>query len=306
MPSTVTHIRQRYWIPRIRETVKSVLRNCVICKKVIGKAYTMPVSPPLQSFRVNETPPFTVTGVDFTGTLLVKNTENREASKAYICLFTCAVTRAIHLEVVSDLSTVTFLNAFRRFAARRSLPSKMVSDNATTYLAAAEEITKLLNSREIREYMNNHRVEWIFIPKRAPWFGGFWERLGLTKTALQKVLGHARVTLDELTTLVAEVEATLNDRPITYVDECDPLTPSLLLHGRLINTLPRELVDDDELTDPTYITSKQTTLEKRVKYLAKLHEHFWQRWSAEYLPALRERHSPKGKTGNVIKKGDVV
>ncbi|XP_070549922.1 uncharacterized protein [Ptychodera flava] len=183
----------------------------------------------------------------------------------------------------------------------------MVSDNATTYLAAAEEITKLLNSREIREYMNNHRVEWIFIPKRAPWFGGFWERLiGLTKTALKKVLGHARVTLDELTTVVAEVEATLNDRPITYVDECDPLTPSLLLHGRLINTLPHELVDDDELTDPTYITSKQTTLEKRVKYLAKLHEHFWQRWSAEYLPALRERHSPKGKTGNVIKKGDVV
>ncbi|XP_077978115.1 uncharacterized protein LOC144433645 [Glandiceps talaboti] len=308
--STVTHIRQRYWIPSIREAVKAALRKCVTCKKVNGKSYDMPVSPPLQSCRVNKAPPFTVTGVDFTGTLYVTNGSHANEGKAYICLFTCAVTRAIHLEVVTNLSTVSFLNAFRRFAARGSLPTKMISDNAMTYVNAAEEITNLLNSREIKDYMNNHRVEWMFIPKRAPWFGGFWERLiGLTKTTLKKVLGRAHITLDELTTLT-EVETILNDRPITYASDCpddyEPLTPSLLLHGRLMNTLPYELIDDDTLTDPTFTVRDQTTLVKRKQHLANLHEHFWHRWSSEYLPALHERHNPNGKTNNTIQVGDVV
>jgi hypothetical protein len=183
----------------------------------------------------------------------------------------------------------------------------MVSDNATTYLAAAQEIKKLMNSEEIQKFMANHRVQWKFIPKRAPWYGGFWERLiGLTKTAIKKVLGRARITLEELTTLVTEVEAMLNDRPLTYVNDCDPLTPSLLLHGRLLNTLPYESVDDEELTDPTFATADRSSLEKRTMRLANIHENFWKRWSTEYLTALRERHNPNGKTENTIKVGDVV
>ncbi|XP_070573704.1 uncharacterized protein [Ptychodera flava] len=157
--STVTQIRQQYWIPKIRRIVSKILHNCVTCLKVEGKPYTNPVQAPLPAYRVNITPPFSVTGVDFTGALL---------TKAYVCLFTCAVTRAIHLELVPDLTTKTFLLAFRRFAARRSLPSRMLSDNASTYISGAEEIRSLLDTPDVRDYLSSQRVKWTFIPKRAP------------------------------------------------------------------------------------------------------------------------------------------
>ena len=155
----------------------------------------------------------------------------------------------------------------------------------------------------------NARVEWSFIPKRAPWFGGFWERMiGLTKTNMKKVLGRAFVSLDELNTIVAEIESTLNDRPITYLsadsDDEMPLTPSHLLHGRTLTNVPHQLVDDDEISDPSF--ENQDKLKKRYLRISQLLEHFWRRWTSEYLPALREHHKLSGKTDNQIKTGDVV
>ncbi|XP_064635263.1 uncharacterized protein LOC135492635 [Lineus longissimus] len=275
--ATTTNIRHSYWIPQIRNVVKSVLRNCVICKKLTGKPFRSPISPPLQSFRVQDAPPFEITGIDFTGHLFVITPTQEK--KVYVCLFTCAVTRGIHLEIVNDMSTISFLNAFRRFAARRSLPAKIISDNATTFLSAAEEIKRL------EQYMQNNHVIWHFIPKRAPWFGGFWERLiGLTKLSLKKVLGRARVDLDELNTITAEIEATLNDRPITYVSDGEPLTPAHLMHGRLLRTLPGHLEDEDA-TFQIRENTGQRNLEKRAQRLNQVFEHFRQRWRNEYLTA---------------------
>jgi len=99
---TVTALRQRYWIVSIRRHVRSVLRTCVTCKKTCGKAYPIPDPPPLPKMPTQFGPPFSITGVDFTGALYVRNRSVEE--KAYICLFTCANTRAMHLEVVSDLT----------------------------------------------------------------------------------------------------------------------------------------------------------------------------------------------------------
>ena len=128
------------------------------------------------------------------------------------------MTRAVHLEIVSDLSVETFLQALRRYTARRSLPRVMLSVNASTYEVAANELEKLINSDKMSESLCTMGIKWQFIPKRDPWYGGFWERLiGLTKTALRKILGRALVTLPILQTLIVEIEAVLNDRPITYV-----------------------------------------------------------------------------------------
>lgn len=151
----------------------------------MGKPYVAPESPPLPKVRVTESPPFTITGVDFTGALYVKGSTNEE-TKVYICLFTCAVTRAVHLEVVSDLTVDTFLLAFRRFVGRKSLPKQMISDNASTYLSAAEELRKMFESDTLKEALESQNISWTFIPKRAPWYGGFWERIiGLTKQAVK-------------------------------------------------------------------------------------------------------------------------
>ena len=207
---TVTALRQSYWIMSMRRRVRSVLRTCVTCKKTCGKPYSVPDPPPLPKARTQLAPSFNTIGVDFTGALYVRNRSEEE--KAYICLFTCANTRAIHLEVVNDLTEDSFLQGFRRFVSCRSLPVTMISDNASTYLAAANEIEQLVNSATVQDVLRNRGTTWKFIPKRAPWYGGFWERLiGLTKMTLKKVLGRTFISLTGLQTVVTEIEAVLND-----------------------------------------------------------------------------------------------
>ncbi len=139
-----------------------------------------------QNYTLQDERPFTVTGVDFTGALKVKDT-NFKTMKAYICLFTCASTHAVHLETVNDLTEDSFILAFRRFVRKKSTPKTIYSDNATTFSAAAETIR---SSKHVSEKLFEHGTEWKFIPKRAPWFGGFWERIiGIVKTTLYKMKG---------------------------------------------------------------------------------------------------------------------
>ncbi|XP_069139220.1 uncharacterized protein [Argopecten irradians] len=187
--TVVTLLRQRVWIPAARQIVRSVLRKCVSCKKVSGKPYLAPAPPPLPKDRMLDSEPFSVTGVDFTGELHVKSANGRD-KKVYICLFTCANTRAVHLEIVPDLTEESFLRAFRRFISRKSLPKIMMSDNATTFVSAAENIRRLSQSVAVTDTLCQAGTVWKFIPKRAPWYGGYWERLtGITKDCIKKVLG---------------------------------------------------------------------------------------------------------------------
>ena len=143
---------------------------------------------------------------------------------------------------MTDLTVETFLQAFRRFSSRKSLPKILISDNASTYMVTAEELLKLFNSPLLTETLTRKGVVWKFIPKGVPWYGGFWERLiGLTKATLKKVLG----------TIIVEVKAMLNDRPLTYISsdisDPEPLTPAHLLYGRRITTLPHPMVEETKL-----------------------------------------------------------
>jgi transposase InsO family protein len=113
----------------------------------------------------------------------------------------------------------------------------MISDKASTYLSAADERKQLFQSPSLKKAFSDRGIEWEFIPKRAPWYGVFWERLiGMTKTVIKKVLGRARISL------IIEIEAVLNDRPLTYVssdvNDPEPLTPANLLYGRRMPLLP--------------------------------------------------------------------
>ena len=120
-----------------------MVRRCVICKKMEGEAFNTPKVAPLPPSRVSDSPPFTNTRVDFAGPLFVTDrsqNETEKTSKAYVCLWTCASTAAIHLELVPSLTVSTFLQAFRRFAARRGLPARILSDNAKTFKSAVQEV----------------------------------------------------------------------------------------------------------------------------------------------------------------------
>ena len=197
--------------------------------------------------------------------------------------------------------------AFRKFSSRRSTPSTIISDNASTYLAAAEELTQLFQSSSLKTALEYHGVNWRFIPKRAPWYGGFWERLiGLTKQSIRKVLGRAFVSLPVLQTIVVEIEAVLNDRPLTYVSsdvrDVEPLIPAHLLCGRRITSLPHD--HEENLDDPDYVDA--SAMREQVDKHTRILNHFESRWKREYLTSLREFHKACGHNKQLVKKGDIV
>eukprot|EP00794_Sanderia_malayensis_P006135 gene6135-biopygen5084 len=174
--STLTELRGRFWVPRGRQQVKRVVGKCQICKRLEGKAFKPPPTTELPSFRVTETLPFSNTGVDFAGPLYVKNNTG-EMVKVYITLFTCCVTRAVHLELISDLQTSTFVNCLRRFCARRGTPRLINTDNGLTFKAADSLLKKLKLDHTFQGFLDHHRITWKFNLPLSPWWGGYFERM---------------------------------------------------------------------------------------------------------------------------------
>ncbi|XP_065068786.1 uncharacterized protein LOC135694057 [Rhopilema esculentum] len=231
---TLTELRSRFWITKGREFIKKLIKPCIICKKLEGKAYKAP----LPNFRVQESPPFSKVGVDFAGPLYVKGLKGK-THKTYIALSSCCVTRALHLELVEDLTAQSFLRCLRRFTARRGTPELIVSDNAKTFKAAAKSINRIFRNKDIQQELESRRKEWKFNLERSPWWGGMFERMvGLVKCILRKILGNALLNKDEMHTVLVEVEGILNSRPLTYIYEddfnVDILTPSHLMFGSLV------------------------------------------------------------------------
>ena len=186
--TTLTELRSQFWILKGRSVVKSILRRCTVCRRFEGKPYAVPPPPPLPPFRLEEAPPFTHTGVDFAGPLYVRQSDGT-SSKVWICLYTCCVVRAIHLDLVPDLTTAAFIRSLKRFASRRGLPTKMVSDNGKTFRAAAKMIESVVTSNEVQQHHMGLGVQWIFNLPKALWWGGIFERLiGSTKHCLRKVI----------------------------------------------------------------------------------------------------------------------
>lgn len=302
---TLNCLRQKYWVLRGRELVKKHVRRCTICKKLEGLPFKFNLTPALPSERVENCVPFTYTGVDFAGPLLTKDLCGQNTLKMYICLFTCATTRAIHLELVESLSAESFIKAFRRFAARRGLPAQMLSDNAKTFKTMSKEVQKLLRCPKLHNFLTLKGVKWTFIPEKCPWEGGIWERLVRSvKRCLLKVVGRAIVAFIELSTIIIEIEGIINSRPLTYVfDDTEgitfPLTPSHLLNGRNLLQEPNDRFAE--------IISTYETLSKRAKYHFKLLWDFSKRWKNEYLYGLMETFKSKQHTNAPsLSIGDVV
>lgn len=304
---TLAALRSKFWLPQARCQIKRILKKCTICLKVEGRSFPVPPISDLPHERVNQSRPFQITGVDLTGAIFVKVAG--QCSKAYIVLFTCAVTRAVHLEIVSDVSVREFISAFVRFVSRRSYPQIMYSDNATNFVSASKILRTIANHQSVVNTMNYYHVQWKFSTPRAPWQGGIWERLiGMMKSSFKKIVGNALLTLTELTTLVVQIESKMNDRPLTYVSgdlhDLEPITPSMLLFGYRINSFPITM-SPDELSDPSFMCANE--LSKRHKYLQLMLSNFWGRWHTEYLTTLREHYFRK--TNGVIRSpkiGEVV
>jgi len=302
---TLTELRTRFWVNQGTQAVKQSIRKCAVCKRYEGTAYPAPKTAEVPSFRIQEAPPFTKVGIDFAGPLYVK-TSGTQMKKVYTALFSCAVTRAIHLDITEDLETGTFLRCFRKCIARRGVPQLIISDNAKTFESAAKELKTLYEHPDVQAFLTEKRITWRFNLEKAPWWGGFYERMvkGVER-CLRKTLANARLSCDELLMLVIEVENTLNVRPLTYVyeegDPEEPLTPAhLMCGGRLTQLPPYPSVEEDE-------EDSSKGLNKRMKYLSLKLGHFWKRWKREYLSELREHHKRNvTKGGAIVEIGDIV
>ena len=266
----------------------------------------MPQIPPLPYERVNEAVPFAHSGIDYFGPMYVK--VNSETQKVWICLFTCLVTRAVHLELMQDMTTEQFLLGLRRFVARHGSPHSIISDNASQFKLAADTIDKIwgqiLTEPDVISYSVTERIRWKFIVELAPWMGGFYERLvGLVKRSLRKSIGKLCLTNEQLLTVLKESEAIVNSRPLVYIGEDinsgTALTPAHFLSLNPWTGFPKFNQKDSEDEDFTPNISSAETLIRSWKKELKHLNRFWQVWRDNYLLSLRERTQNKLKSQRV-------
>ncbi|XP_074658631.1 uncharacterized protein LOC141911540 [Tubulanus polymorphus] len=302
--ATLGEVRSRFWIIRERQIVKKLIAKCYLCKKLDALPYKLPLPPPLPEFRVTRSHPFETTGVDFAGPMYVKGRK-----KIWICLFTCTTSKAVHLELVLELTTDGFLRCLRRYAARRGMPRKMISDNAKTYRKTSTELAKFLSDPRLKEFALRNRIEWMFILEKAPWWGGFYERLVKSaKRCLKKILRVTKLSIEEYNTVLTEVELVLNCRPLSYIasdDFDEPVTPSHLVYGRRLMGTP----DTHPCSEEYVPEMDRKAMSGRMRHLKTLMDHFWQRWSSEYLLELRESHRQQNKENSdrrKVKIGEIV
>ena len=304
---TLASLRTRFWILSGKNTVKRILHQCVKCFRVkpTGINYIMGNLP---ASRVTPARPFSTCGVDYAGPVLLKERgQSRVTHKAYFCILVCFVTKAVHIELATDLSTDAFLNCLYRFIARRGRIQHIYSDNGTNFVGAKNELNELsslLNSKlhgeQVENTLSREKIQWHFIPPRSPHFGGLWESAVKSfKHHLKRVIGEQRMTFEELYTMLTQIEACLNSRPLHPLS-CDPndltpLTPGHFLIGDALTAAPQlDLLD-----------CRQNRL-NRYQLIQQTVQHFWKRWHVEYLHELQQRSKWKSSAEDVLQVDTLV
>lgn len=295
-------MRESYWILKGRRTIQSVLKDCMACKiyrasPVAQRMADLPLD------RMEADYPFQKVGVDYAGPIYVTNSAG-DRIKGWICMFCCLVTRGVHLELVTSLTTEQFVMALKRMINRKGAPTVIYSDNATTFTRASKEIARLVSDiTPLTKSLTNLGIQWHFIPPYSPMHGGAWERMVRSvKEPLRRVLGRAHLRESDFATVLTEVEGLINNRPLNIAtddpDDFQPITPALLLLGRPIRQLPSPL--DNLMELPSTVD-----LQQRWRLRETLAHHFWRRWKREYLLKLQQRSKWTTATKNV-RVGDIV
>jgi hypothetical protein len=299
-------LRNEFWMPRAQNLIKHTILKCKACVLFKQKLHSQQMAA-LPADRCTFSRPFAITGIDFAGPFDIKSFTGRPCriTKGYVCVFVCFSHKLIHLEVTSDLTTDCFLAAFARFVSRRGCPSKIVSDNGTTFVGASAVLARELKSvihamadRSQRQYQHQN-LSWEFIPPGAPHMGGLWEAgVKSFKLHFKKIASPFKYTFEEMSTLLSRIEACLNSRPLCVnpdtSSEGPALTPGHLLSGYSLLSPAEEIIEDQ----PVSIFNRW----KRLKSLSQI---ISARWKDDYLKELHKRSKWRFPTKN-IEIGDVV
>lgn len=300
------HLRAKYWIIRSKKLIKSCIHKCMICARQRAITRTQ-IMGDLPTQRVTPARAFLNSGVDFCGPFQITLSKGRgvKTQKAYIAVFVCMATKAIHLELVGDLTSEAFIGAFKRFVSRRGKCSNLWSDQGRNFVGGDKELkaawqeANLNFQGDISNTLALDGTQWHFIPAYSPNFGGLWEAgVKSLKHHLKRVL-TTNITFEEMTTVLCQVEACLNSRPLCPIDDTDPdciepLTPGHFLIGETPIVVPSPDFKDVKLHNLS-----------RWQYTQKLVGDLWRRWQLEYLSRLQQR--PKWlKRKDEFNIGDIV
>ena len=289
-----------------RRLSRKICSHCKTCRRVAPK-WTTQLMGDLPAQRVQPAKAFTHTGMDFAEPFHIKMGYVRKPVQldAHICIFVCLTYKAVHLEVVSDQTTKAFQACLQ---SRRNCPQHLYSDNGPNFTGAKNELKRLYawlrsstTDEAIQHYLlSHHGVTWHNSPPAAPHFGGLWESaVRSMKKHLKRVMGTTLYTFEELTTISCQVEACLNSRPLLPLTSHnqDGLTTLTASHFLLYNN-PSSYPEDPRIPE-------NPDLLKRWKHCQAVVQHFWQRWSREYLSTLQSRTKWQHKSPNLME-GDIV
>ncbi|XP_076238654.1 uncharacterized protein LOC143181881 [Calliopsis andreniformis] len=301
---TLHTVRQNYWILGCRNAAKTVVNKCMRCVRWRGNTSTQ-IMQHLTPERCRPSRAFDNCGVDYAGPYRVRDSAGRgkTAHKAYIAVFVCYATRAVHIELVHDYTTSAFLAALDRFVARRAIPSCIFSDNGTNFVGADRELQQ--HCRAVFSATDTHNkcgamcIQWRFNPPSAPHFGGMQEAgVKSVKHHLKRTLGEFTPTGEEMQTLLCKIEANLNSRPIAPLsddpDDYASLTPGHFLTGGPLNAIPLQSVENEKLSRLS-----------RWRAIQKFHEQLWRHWTRDYLTHLQNRYKWRA-TQRQLQPGDLV
>ncbi|XP_065075911.1 uncharacterized protein LOC135699568 [Ochlerotatus camptorhynchus] len=303
---TLAVVRDEFWPLNGRKSVRSAIRKCYECSRSNPQPIQQPIGQ-LPVARVTANEAFVCTGVDYCGPIFLKPIHRRAASrKSYICVFVCLSTKAVHLELVSDLSTAAFLMALDRFVWRRNKPQHLYSDNGTNFIGAKNALHELYamlqpgpDNDKISKHLAEDSIQWHLIPPRAPNFGGLWEAaVKVAKTHLVRQLGSSLLSIEEFSTVLTKIEGCMNSRPLLPLSS-DPndfaaLTPAHFLVKNMIRPIPEADVRDVPF-------NRLNQYQKLQKYA----QTFWHRWRNEYLKELNLQYNANPKRYQ-INVGDIV
>ncbi|XP_063989074.1 uncharacterized protein LOC135168625 [Diachasmimorpha longicaudata] len=302
---TLAHLRRSYWIIGGRVPVRSFILKCVECARH-RRIRAQQLMGQLPVARLVTDRAFSNTGVDYAGPVSIKTWKGRghKSQKGWLVIFVCMATSALHLEAVTDYSADGFIAAYRRFVSRRGYCRHLYSDCGTNFIGADKELKKLF-SAGAKEFQHLSAVclkdgtRWTFNPPAAPHFGGKWEAaVKSVKYHLARTVWDPTLTFEELSTLLSQIEAVLNSRPLQVLSE-DPddvscLTPGHFFIGGAPIALPESSLEHLNVGR----LSRWQLIQQRLQF-------FWKQWSTGYLQQLQsvsKWHHPS----NEIKVGSLV